>query len=764
MTTFVLYDIIVIMLKNSICMVGGNGMLKKTKLAVFFLLLVLLVSVASESLASWTAPYATITSEGDGNPGFGTIIPSSYFKKVLKVHDQEDGYFRIIAPANGNIKFTVLAKTLPHDHFCIRFYKRDTVRRIWSQIECMTFKASSNKQSAILKDVKKGDDIAFWNDDGSGGYRTLRQDYLLMIEYVEKSNKISDADIKLSDTQYVYNGSAKKPTVTVNLNGSKLKLNTDYTLKYENNTKIGTATVTVTGKGSYKGTKKVEFKIVPGTPSLSVSSKKDSSALLKIKEIKGATGYEYSYRKAGDKKFIPIESFLTEYTIEGLEREKKFEFKVRAFTVVSNKKVYGDYSKTITVSIFAGKDISGGKLTIGKKGDTYTYTGQAIFPSVKLTVNKKPLAEYVDYKLTWKKNTNAGTATVTATGVGKYRGELKGTFVIVPAKITDKMISVSAKDPLYYTGSAIKPKVTVVYKGMTLKKGTDYSVKYMNNIDAGIACVTVTGKGNFSESATMFFNIKPLPLTECEVTLPDGDVYAYTGEEVKPNVLVKYAENTIPEGETTYKVKYSNNTEMGTAKVTISGKQNMTGSVTLKFEIKGFVWPTKSTTVSTLFYYSGDYTKKPYGSHGKWDPIDIPGKTGDPIYAVADGVISECNTYSGGFGKHIYITHNDGSQTLYGHLSKFETNIKPGATVKQGDIIGRLGSSGNSTGPHLHFAWSGGNAWSKYYKILHLTYQKSVYNANNHYYGTDVRSTEVIDWFKLHYTNAKGDFTNTWQK
>ncbi len=321
-------------------MVGGNGMFKKTKLAVFFLLLVLLVSVASESLASWTAPYATITSEGDGNPGFGTIIPSSYFKKVLKVHDQEDGYFRIIAPANGNIKFTVLAKTLPHDHFCIRFYKRDTVRRIWPQIECMTFKASSNKQSAILKDVKKGDDIAFWNDDGSGGYRTLRQDYLLMIEYVEKSNKISDADIKLSDTQYVYNGSAKKPTVTVNLNGSKLKLNTDYTLKYENNTKIGTATVTVTGKGSYKGTKKVEFKIVPGTPSLSVSSKKDSSALLKIKEIKGATGYEYSYRKAGDKKFIPIESFLTEYTIEGLEREKKFEFKVRAFTVVSNKKAY----------------------------------------------------------------------------------------------------------------------------------------------------------------------------------------------------------------------------------------------------------------------------------------------------------------------------------------------------------------------------------------------------------------------------------------
>ena len=69
-----------------------------------------------------------------------------------------------------------------------------------------------------------------------------------------------------------YTGKAIKPTPTVKLNGTKLKLNTDYTLKYASNTKVGTATVTITGKGGYTGTKKVTFKIVKAASTIKLAA------------------------------------------------------------------------------------------------------------------------------------------------------------------------------------------------------------------------------------------------------------------------------------------------------------------------------------------------------------------------------------------------------------------------------------------------------------------------------------------------------------
>ena len=64
---------------------------------------------------------------------------------------------------------------------------------------------------------------------------------------------LAGAAVKLSKTSYAYNGKARRPTVTVTLNGVKLKRNTDYTLKYADNINVGTATVTIKGKGDYTG-------------------------------------------------------------------------------------------------------------------------------------------------------------------------------------------------------------------------------------------------------------------------------------------------------------------------------------------------------------------------------------------------------------------------------------------------------------------------------------------------------------------------------
>jgi murein DD-endopeptidase MepM/ murein hydrolase activator NlpD len=81
--------------------------------------------------------------------------------------------------------------------------------------------------------------------------------------------------------------------------------------------------------------------------------------------------------------------------------------------------------------------------------------------------------------------------------------------------------------------------------------------------------------------------------------------------------------------------------------------------------------------------------------------IDLAGAMGTPIYATADGIIAEAAWNSGGYGNLIKIDHGRGIETRYGHLSGMI--VKPGQRVQRGQLIGRMGSTGRSTGSHLHY-------------------------------------------------------------
>lgn len=98
--------------------------------------------------------------------------------------------------------------------------------------------------------------------------------------------------------------------------------------------------------------------------------------------------------------------------------------------------------------------------------------------------------------------------------------------------------------------------------------------------------------------------------------------------------------------------------------------------------------------------------------------MDFSAPIGTPIYASGDGVVIRADQNSAGYGKHIRIDHGFGYVTLYAHLSKY--NIRRGQHVKRGDLIGFVGSTGRSQGPHLH------------YEVI-----KNGYNTNpiNFYYG-----------------------------
>jgi hypothetical protein len=81
--------------------------------------------------------------------------------------------------------------------------------------------------------------------------------------------------------------------------------------------------------------------------------------------------------------------------------------------------------------------------------------------------------------------------------------------------------------------------------------------------------------------------------------------------------------------------------------------------------------------------------------------LDFTAPQGTPIYATADGVVKEANFNAGGFGNQVIINHGYGYETLYGHLYKIKA--KRGKRVKRGEVIGYVGNTGKSTGPHCHY-------------------------------------------------------------
>ena len=88
------------------------------------------------------------------------------------------------------------------------------------------------------------------------------------------------------------------------------------------------------------------------------------------------------------------------------------------------------------------------------------------------------------------------------------------------------------------------------------------------------------------------------------------------------------------------------------------------------------------------------------GRRTNHDGLDMSAPTGTPIYATADGRVEMAQWY-GGYGNYVQIEHGGDIETRYGHMSRM--NVRPDQEVKKGDLIGWVGSTGRSTGPHLHY-------------------------------------------------------------
>ncbi len=109
----------------------------------------------------------------------------------------------------------------------------------------------------------------------------------------------------------------------------------------------------------------------------------------------------------------------------------------------------------------------------------------------------------------------------------------------------------------------------------------------------------------------------------------------------------------------------------------------------LAYGTGGFVWPADNHFLSGNDYWSGHLG------------IDIAAATGAPVYASDSGMVVYAGSIGGGYGNMVMIDHGNGYHTLYAHLNSINTSC--GSAIYQGSVLGYAGSTGNSTGPHLHF-------------------------------------------------------------
>jgi murein DD-endopeptidase MepM/ murein hydrolase activator NlpD len=108
------------------------------------------------------------------------------------------------------------------------------------------------------------------------------------------------------------------------------------------------------------------------------------------------------------------------------------------------------------------------------------------------------------------------------------------------------------------------------------------------------------------------------------------------------------------------------------------------------------IWPVHGWLSSTMGYRRDPIT----GGSDYHAGLDIVGDKGEPVQATASGLVTHVGR-QGAYGNLVILDHGFGLQTKYGHLSSF--SVKPGDRVKRGDVIGRMGSTGRSTGTHLHY-------------------------------------------------------------
>ena len=248
-------------------------------------------------------------------------------------------------------------------------------------------------------------------------------------------------------------------------------------------------------------------------------------------------------------------------------------------------------------------DLSGAQVKVPQQ----QYTGQPLTPAPEVTLGDQKLKKDVDYSVSYSSNTKAGTATVTVTGINQYTGVAKGTFEIVGKPSASKQsVNVPSPAKLTYDGSnqtAISSNEIYTVKNGTATNAGSYKAT-LSLKDKDSYQWASTGK---SDDVEVNWSISAASISSAKVSAAKQ---TFNGQALSPSVTVKLGDCTLKSG-TDYAASYSDNQHAGTAKVTVTGKGNYSGTARGSFTISPASISEASISIAAQNYTGSQLTPVP---------------------------------------------------------------------------------------------------------------------------------------------------------
>lgn len=343
--------------------------------------------------------------------------------------------------------------------------------------------------------------------------------------------------------QETFYGDSTNVVNSITYNGNHLQKDLDYTITYDNNTNAGEANFSIEFIGNYTGeTSNYNFTI----KQKNIKELDSVQQLLAIEKAGGHSLGIYTYKNG--------EEITPEISIKGLTINEDYEVvysdNTNAGIATATITGIGNYKENFSLTF---------KIATAKFDDfpqiesTYEYTGRAIEPYDK---NDFSPIQPGNISIVYKDNINVGIATAQIEiDDGNYKASYSQTFKITPKEISDEDFVCNINNnytddesSVVYTGTYVCPYK--VKRGSTLT-ANDYTITYDNNINAGEAIAHIDGRGNYTGSLIMYFNINPLDLSSGSgLSVSYDKQQTYTGSEFYSIVKdVKYNNKSLVYGD-----------------------------------------------------------------------------------------------------------------------------------------------------------------------------------------------------------------------
>lgn len=370
----------------------------------------------------------------------------------------------------------------------------------------------------------------------------------------------------------------------------------DYTVSYEDNVEPGMATAVVRGRGRYTGEVRVRFHI------LRKSDFDLSDCSVRLDPPSGADRYSYAL-KGGEYSFLYTGSAVEPDVSVSLYGGSGIYVELRAGVDYELDYRSNTEPGSATVAVRGINGLSGSqslgfnvvrKLSVADLLLTKYDFEQSVYqlkPGFALAPKLKASSSFIegaDYTLSYSNCDKAGNGLVTVTGIGRYAGNVVIEVPIVES-LDRSLLSDCSFDKIedqVYTGSEIYPSVVLRNaSGAEVDQARECSLHYSNNVNVGKATVTASegaSSSSYIGETSTNFNILPADIDDAYFA-PIGDEI-YTGNAIKPDVLVRFNGKTLVKG-IDYDLSYSDNIEVGTAQVVVTGKGNFGGKREMTFNI-----------------------------------------------------------------------------------------------------------------------------------------------------------------------------------